>query len=738
MDPRLADHGEHPTPADRLDSWKEIAAYLRRDVRTVQRWHDRAGLPVHRHADAKQRGVFAFRGELDGWANESRTAAEAESPPVHPPESRRRWPRVASWAAGGVSLLVVVSLALGWGREKSDPPTSATDRAWVLVAAFDNRTGDDALDDSLQFLVERELTAYPAIRVLPRPRVQDVLRLMRRPAETPLTPEVAREVALRDGDVRAIVLGRVDRGSQYLLTLDIVDPRTGATVASRSTDVKSRASVLDDVRRLTMWARDALAHSDTPPASDVRMPQVTTTSLRALQLYTRAQDALFQQHRHAAGVLLESAIREDPQFALAHSWLALVLRSQPDAASSTTAQEHEDRALALATQTTERERLHITGMYQLGHEQPEKALATWEALARIDPDNWLAHQYMSVLYYGLRRIPEALREAEKVAELRPHDFRIAVFTAQSCVLWGGDPNRARPYVERARALWPAQESSFSSEPRISNLPPEHARAAAWVFLFPAYERWRAGDIAGMLSVLRQVLDSKLLPSPVDRDALLTIAIGLTMSAGRLHEARELAESESQDRVRELHLAVLADALDDVPELRRHMRRVPLNGEDRALRFVRAGLYSEAESIMGRVNDSEGYTDTARGELALRRGRVPEAIEALQRGVDRASTHTLSELYLGAESLASALERQNRHDEALKALEAAAAQEPRYTRTGPSGAFWLRVLARLSRAYRERGRTTDAEAVDSRLRRLLAFADPDHPLLVQLTRHVKAN
>ena len=56
----------------RLDSWKEIAAYLRRDVRTVQRWHADAGLPVHRHVDLRQRGVFAFRAELDAWANQSR------------------------------------------------------------------------------------------------------------------------------------------------------------------------------------------------------------------------------------------------------------------------------------------------------------------------------------------------------------------------------------------------------------------------------------------------------------------------------------------------------------------------------------------------------------------------------------------------------------------------------------------------------------------------------------------
>jgi hypothetical protein len=55
----------------------------------------------------------------------------------------------------------------------------------------------------------------------------------------------------------------------------------------------------------------------------------------------------------------------------------------------------------------------------------------------------------------------------------------------------------------------------------------------------------------------------------------------------------------------------------------------------------------------------------------------------------------------------------------------------YNTTGPSGAFWLRVLNKLSMAYREAGRFDKADAVDARLRGLLAFADADHPIVVDL-------
>ena len=53
--------------ANRLDSWKDIAAYLKRDVSTVQRWEKRERMPVHRHVHDKLGSVYAFRPELDAW-----------------------------------------------------------------------------------------------------------------------------------------------------------------------------------------------------------------------------------------------------------------------------------------------------------------------------------------------------------------------------------------------------------------------------------------------------------------------------------------------------------------------------------------------------------------------------------------------------------------------------------------------------------------------------------------------
>ena len=83
------------TPDDRLDSWKEIAAHLKRDVTTVQRWEKREGMPVHRHLHDRMGSVYASRTELDAWVRgrnlrteqESENKAPAPNPPALPQAS---------------------------------------------------------------------------------------------------------------------------------------------------------------------------------------------------------------------------------------------------------------------------------------------------------------------------------------------------------------------------------------------------------------------------------------------------------------------------------------------------------------------------------------------------------------------------------------------------------------------------------------------------------------------------
>ena len=112
-------------PEDRLDSWKEIAAYLNRDVTTVQRWEKREAMPVHRHLHDRMGSVYASRAELDAWARGRNPPAaqengyDAPSPndPALPPRSTTatslsRWTFVLPLAAAGVALAIGASLWL--------------------------------------------------------------------------------------------------------------------------------------------------------------------------------------------------------------------------------------------------------------------------------------------------------------------------------------------------------------------------------------------------------------------------------------------------------------------------------------------------------------------------------------------------------------------------------------------------------------------------------------------------
>src|SRR5512145_3359350 len=105
-------------PAARLESWKEIAAYLQRDVSTVQRWEKREGMPVHRHLHGKLGSVYAFRSEIDAWwenrsvllGEQNHASGDSDKPSV------TRWPDVerdaAKKRAGWTRWLGIAGLAV--------------------------------------------------------------------------------------------------------------------------------------------------------------------------------------------------------------------------------------------------------------------------------------------------------------------------------------------------------------------------------------------------------------------------------------------------------------------------------------------------------------------------------------------------------------------------------------------------------------------------------------------------
>jgi hypothetical protein len=149
-DPRSGDGGGGPARGDRLDSWKEIAAYLARDVTTVQRWEKKEGLPVHRKIHDKLGSVYAYKAELDAWWQQGsadraapgspEVAAETPNSPSIGAASRApsalRTRRVG--AVVGVLTLTLLVGALTW-RTRA---TLAGPSRSVAVMPLVNQSGD--------------------------------------------------------------------------------------------------------------------------------------------------------------------------------------------------------------------------------------------------------------------------------------------------------------------------------------------------------------------------------------------------------------------------------------------------------------------------------------------------------------------------------------------------------------------------------------------------------------------
>jgi dipeptidyl aminopeptidase/acylaminoacyl peptidase len=137
MDPAApASNPETTQPGDRLDSWKEIARYLNRSVRTLYRWEKEEGLPVHRHQHRELGSVFAYKGELDAWLNARRPDAglAAEGRQAAP---LRRSARVVALALATAAVLIGSTLYLSRGRShREGDQGSAHVAALELVSSF--------------------------------------------------------------------------------------------------------------------------------------------------------------------------------------------------------------------------------------------------------------------------------------------------------------------------------------------------------------------------------------------------------------------------------------------------------------------------------------------------------------------------------------------------------------------------------------------------------------------------
>ncbi len=151
-------------------------------------------------------------------------------------------------------------------------------------------------------------------------------------------------------------------------------------------------------------------------------------------------------------------------------------------------------------------------------------------------------------------------------------------------------------------------------------------------------------------------------------------------------------------------------------------------------LTRAGLLLEADRILARFEEccsEQPEVRIFRGEVALARGHAAEAISQLEDG----TSHDLDawpQFFVGSESLARALADKGDRARAVEVLERASARR-RQAAFFQAGQYWLWIRYRLAQLYRESRRESEARTIEEELRKLLALADPDHPIRRALDR-----
>jgi tetratricopeptide (TPR) repeat protein len=410
------------SPERRLDSWKEIATYLKRDVTTVQRWEKREAMPVHRHLHDKRGSVYAFAAELDVWMQsrsqrleeEERSGTALNGGRSHEPLAAvRRWlsgernRRRAFLVSGALAVVAVVALA-SWNAFSARPKLNETDI--ILLATFVNKTGDPIFDNSLDKALEVKLTESPFLSVLPEVDFRRTLGTMRQDPNQPVTKQLAIEICKRQG-IKAVVVPEIAAfGNRYLITLEAVDAQSSKSIALRQEEAESKDKVITALGRAGSRLRSQLGETlSSLEKFNAPLDLATTASLEALQAYRTGQKPYRSGKRRESIPFFERAVELDPQFCSAYSMLGSAYHSTSDNQAS---RKNFARAFELKDgRLTQEENFQTTALYHSAITgNLEKETAVLLLYKQSYPRSAFAHNLLGIAYAQLGRTEESVRE----------------------------------------------------------------------------------------------------------------------------------------------------------------------------------------------------------------------------------------------------------------------------------------------------------------------------------------
>jgi tetratricopeptide (TPR) repeat protein len=257
-----------------------------------------------------------------------------------------------------------------------------------------------------------DLSRSPTVRLIESGDVAATLRQMRRDPATPLTAQVAREVAERGG-ATAVVTGEIaSLGTGYVLSVRLIGTKDGATLLAERESAPDAAGLIPAVDKLSRKVREGIGESLRSIRGGEPLAQVTTGSLEALRKYSQAERAADAGQYLESQGLLEEAIRIDSGFAMAHRKLAVVLGNMGIDNERTNAEVR--RAYQLRERLPERERLLATAYYfsTLDYDS-DKTISAYRLLLETWPDEYNSLNNLSLELYLRHRYAEAEEMARR-------------------------------------------------------------------------------------------------------------------------------------------------------------------------------------------------------------------------------------------------------------------------------------------------------------------------------------
>ncbi|MGB8910905.1 MAG: tetratricopeptide repeat protein [Candidatus Sulfotelmatobacter sp.] len=413
------------TPEERLDSWKEIAAYLKRDVTTVQRWEKRERMPVHRHLHDRMGSVYAFSSELDAWVQSRKLRLEEEElraertaegeVDVRPTGTSR----ARLWLVlGGVAGLALIAVTYVMFRGQTGHATQAKIRS-LAVLPLSNLSGDSTQEYLADEMTEElcgRLARIHDLRVISRTSV------MRFKGTKLSVPEIARTLG-----VDALVEGSVIRQGNRI--------RVHAQLIRGSTDEHLWAEEYDGE------LGDVLTLESEVAQSIARKVEVKVTGEERARLVAA---------RHVSPEVYESYLKAEEQFSNSSSRAEF---EQSVAYFEATIGKDANFAPAYVGLAKAYERLGSVPVGGPPKETHPKMMSAARKAIELDPDLAAPHVLLAAVYQKQWQWSDAEAEFKRALELNSNDAGAYVGYAK-WLMCQGRTNEALAWAQRARDLDP--------------------------------------------------------------------------------------------------------------------------------------------------------------------------------------------------------------------------------------------------------------------------------------------